>query len=134
VQGLGRRKRAGGVVRQQRRHFERDPSVDAVGALVNGFEQVGRPGQILQRQIEKQVLARSARPHLLADRVVVRGTVLDGVVEDRGIGGEPGHRELVDVVFKRPAAQQIAGDIVEPDALAQIVQLPGCVHCVTSQA
>ena len=41
----------------------------------------GGRGQVHQRQIEEQILARSARPHVLSDRVVVGGAVLDGVIE-----------------------------------------------------
>jgi hypothetical protein len=133
MQRLGRGQSAGGVVGQERRHLQRDPSIDAIGALENRLEQLGGPGQVLQRQVEEQILARSARAHLLSDRVVVSGAVLDGVIEDRGIGGEPGPRKLADVVFQRPAAQQIARDVVEPNALAQTMQLPGYVHRVTSK-
>ena len=62
MQGLGRRQRAGRVMGQQRRHLQRDPPIDTAGALENRHEQVSRPGQILQRQIEKQVLAETAVP------------------------------------------------------------------------
>ena len=59
---------------------------------------------------------------LLADRGVVGGAVLDGVVENRRIRGEPRHRELVDVALERAAIQQVPCDVVEPEALAQIVK------------
>ena len=102
--------RAGGVVRQQRRDFERDPSVDAVGALEDRLEQIGRPGQIRQRQIEEQVLGRSCpRERLLSNVAVIVGAVLDRVIEDRGIRGEPGYRELVDVALQRAAVEQDRG-------------------------
>ena len=41
VQILGRREGARRVVGQQRRNFQRDPAVDAVGALVDRPEQIG---------------------------------------------------------------------------------------------
>jgi CDGSH-type Zn-finger protein len=72
-------------------------------ALKDRFEQFGRPGQILQRQIEKQILVRSACLHPPLDRSIVRGAILDGVIEDRWIGREPGHRKFVDVVLQRSA-------------------------------
>ena len=58
---------------------------------------------------------------LLADGGVICGTVLDRVIENRRIGGEPRHRPFVDIAFQRAAVQQIARDVVEPDALAQIM-------------
>ena len=49
--------------------------------------------------------------------------VLDGVIEDRRVRGEPGHRELVDIALQRAAIQQLTGDVVEPEALAEVVEL-----------
>ena len=46
------------VVRQQRRHFERDPSVDAVCAVKNGPKEIGGTLEILDCQFEEQPLAR----------------------------------------------------------------------------
>ena len=80
---------------------------------------------------KKSALARLALLQLLADRGVVGRAVLDRVVEDRRIRGQPGHREFVDVAFERAAVQQVARDVVEPDALAQIVELLRCFHCIT---
>jgi hypothetical protein len=100
---------------------------------MNRREQIGRPRQILQCQVEEQRLARAATTRALADHVIVGGAVLDGVIKNRRIGGQSGHRKLVDVAFQRPAAQQVAGDIVEPNALAQIMQRPGCLHRITSK-
>jgi hypothetical protein len=47
------------------------------------------------RQLEKQRLARLAFLQFLADGVVIVVTVLDGVIEDRGVRGEPCDRELL---------------------------------------
>src|SRR2546422_8027228 len=46
-------------------------------------KQIGGPGQVLQRQLEEQFLARPAFLDLLPDGGVVGRAVLDGVVEDR---------------------------------------------------
>ena len=59
---------------------------------------------------------------------VIRRAVLDRVVEDRRIRRESRHRELVDVVLERAGCQQVACDVIEPDALAQIVEICGCFH------
>ncbi len=71
VQILGRGQRAGRVIGQQRRHFERHPAVHAVGPIVDGPKQLGGAGDVLQRQVEKERLARFALAQLLADRGVV---------------------------------------------------------------
>ena len=65
---------------------------------------------------------------LLADGIVVEVGILDGVVEDRGVRSEPRHRKIVDVAAERPARQEPAGDVVEPEALAEIVQLLRWLH------
>ena len=80
------------------------------------------------RQLEEQCLARFAFPHFLADGIVVVVTVLDGVIKDRGVRGEPGDRELLDVTAERAAGQQTAGEVVEPEALAHFVQFLGGFH------
>ena len=131
---LGGRQRAGRVIGQQGRHFQRHPTVHAVGPVVDGPEQRGGAGDVLERQIEEKILARLAFAQLLADRGVVCAAVLDGVVEDRGIRGQSRHRQLVYVAFERAAIQQVARDVVEPDTLAQIVKLLRCFrfHHVTS--
>ncbi len=46
----------------------------------------------------------------------------DGRVEDRRVRREPGDRELADVSRERAAAEQRARDVVEPDALAGVVE------------
>ena len=56
------------------------------------------------------------------------------MIEDRRIRGEPGHRKLVDVALQRAAVQQLAGDVVEPEALAEIVQLSWSVSSCHLQA
>ncbi len=71
VQILGRGQRARGVVGQERRHLQRHPAVHAVGPVVDRPKQVGGPGEILQRQIEEQILARLALLDFLRDRGVV---------------------------------------------------------------
>ena len=69
---------------------------------------------------------------LLADGRVVGRAVLDGVVEDRGVRREPRDRQLVDVLLERSAVEQVAGDVVEPDALAEVVEQLCRFHRVNS--
>ena len=63
--------RAGRVVGEQRRHFERHPAVDAVGPLVDWTEQIGGARQVFERELEEQLLAGLALRELVGDRGVV---------------------------------------------------------------
>ena len=130
-QRFGGGERARRIVCQQRRHFQRDPAIHAIGPVVNGAEKVGRPAEVVQRQLEEEGYGRDPVSDLRADRRVVGGAVLDRVIEDRRVRGETGHRQLVDVPLERPAIQQVAGDVVEPQTLAQLVKPLGCLHHVT---
>src|SRR3954470_1077177 len=91
-------------------------------------EEVGRPGQVLQRKLEEQVLPGLALRHFLADPGVIVTAALDGVLEDRRVRGQPGDREIMDVATERAAGQQVARDVVQPDALAGLVKLLGRSH------
>ena len=113
------------VVGQQRRDLQGDPAVDAVGGVVDGPEEVGSLSQILDRQFEKELLIRLALPYVLADGRVIGLALGNGVIEDGGIRGEPGDRQLVDVALERAARQQIAGDVVEPEALTGLAECNG---------
>src|SRR5262249_33073890 len=63
---------------------------------------------------------------------VVGRAVLDGVVENRRVGRETGHRELVDVACERAGLEQVAGNVVEPDTLTSVVERLRGFHRVTS--
>jgi hypothetical protein len=130
VQFLDLGNRRPGVVRQQRRDFQRNPTVDAACSVVNRPEQVRGLRKVLHRQFEKQVFSRLAVREFAFDRVIVVFAVPDSVIEDRGVRCEPRHRKLVDVALQRAAVQQLAGDIVEPQALTEIVERPCRFHRV----
>ena len=61
---------------------------------------------------------------------VVGGAALDRLIEDRRVRREPRHRQLVDVALQRAGREQVARDVVEPEALAEIVELLCRVHRV----
>jgi hypothetical protein len=134
VQILGDGNRRFGIVRQQRRDFQRNPTVDAAGSVINRPEQVRRLREIIQRELEEEFLSRLAFRELAFDVVVVIAAVLDRVVEDRRIRRQPGDRELVDIAAEHTRPQQVARDVVEPEALAQIVQDSSGLHAITSVA
>src|SRR5437868_4346386 len=96
-------------------------------------EHVGGAPEVVERQLEEKRLVRLAFGQLLADRRVVSRAVLDGVLEDRWIRCESRRRQLVDVTLERAAIEQVASDVVEPQALAQVVEQFGRFHNVTSR-
>src|SRR5208337_3538276 len=67
------------------------------------------------------------------NRGVIGGTVLDGLIKNRRVRGQSGHQELVNVTFESAVVQQVAGDVVEPEALAHVVQQSGGVHILISR-
>ena len=125
---FGRGEGAGRVVGQQGRDLQRHPAVHAVGLVVDRPKQIGSLSEVLQRQLKEQRLARFPFLQFLADRVVIIVTVLDGVVEDRGVRSQPRDREILDVAMERAAGQQAAGDVVEPETLAHFVQFLSRFH------
>jgi hypothetical protein len=44
------------------------------------------------------------------------------VVEDRRVRREPHHGQLIDVPLQYAGVEQIAGYVVEPEALAEVVK------------
>src|SRR5262249_60689116 len=87
----------------------------------------------LERQIEEQLLAGPALVDLLLDGSVVVRAVLDRVVEDGRVRRESRDREVVDVARQRAVLQEVASDVVEPDALALVVQRRRAFHAVISR-
>src|SRR6185369_14991021 len=108
----------------------RDPAIDAIGSRMDRPEEIGRAGQVLEGEIEEELLTRATLRSLLADRRVVVVAVLDRVVEDRRVRGEPRDRQFRDVAGERPSGEEGARDVVEPETLARVVQLSGRFHRV----
>ncbi len=126
------RDRRRGVVGELRRDLERAEAVDAGGALVDRREEVGGVAQVGDRQREEDVLDRARAE--FGDLLVVGVAAGDRLVEDRRVRGQPGDRELLDVAGEDAFGQHRAGDVVEPEALAQFVQLLRGFHARTSLA
>ena len=95
---------------------------------MNWPKQISGLPQVFDREFEEQRLTRLACLQFLLDGVVIVVTVLDGVIEDRGVLGESRDRELLDVTAECAAGQQTTGDIVEPEALTYFVQFLGRSH------
>src|SRR5262249_2215798 len=89
VQVLGFGNRGLGVMREERRDFQRNPPVHTIGAVVNRPEQIRGLGEILQRYLEEQSLPRLALRYFTSYRIIVVAAVLDRMIEDRRVGCEP---------------------------------------------
>jgi hypothetical protein len=82
-----------GVVGQQRRYLQGNPTIDTVGPFVDGFEQIGGPYEIRERQVEEQIFLRLALLDLSLYSPVVCGAIFDSMIKDGGIRRESGaHR------------------------------------------
>jgi hypothetical protein len=46
-----------GIAMAKRRNFERHPAVYAISSLVNRKKQVGRPRNVIEREVEEKLLA-----------------------------------------------------------------------------
>src|SRR5208337_3067938 len=108
--------------------FQRNPAVDTSGTLVDRSEQIGSARQVLHRQLEKQSFTGKARTHEPANLGIVRFAMSDGVIEDRRIGRQARDRKTIDVAFKRAAIEKLARDVVEPDALPQVLERLSSFH------
>ncbi len=117
-----------GVVGEQGRDLERYPAVYPIGADVDRREEVGGVAQVGKRQLEEEILGRGGGGARLGDLLVVGVALRDRLVEDRRVGGEPGDRQTVDVAAEDPLAEHLARDVVEPEALPQLVQSRGRLH------
>src|SRR6266513_1843284 len=119
---------ARGVVGQQRRYFHRYPAVDAVGRIEDRTAQIGGPSQIFERQLHEERFTGFSRLCLVANALVVGGGIADRLVENGRVRGQARDRELVDVTAQRAVVENFAGDVVQPETLAEVVQLLCLVH------
>jgi hypothetical protein len=123
-----------GVVGEQRRDLHGHPAVDASSAVEYRPEQIGGAPQVLQRQLDEQLLARQPGLRLAADAGVVCRCIADRLVEDGRVRGEAGDGQFVDVAAQGAVIEDFACDVVEPQALSQIVQAFRDVHGRSSKS
>ncbi len=98
-----------GVIGEQRRDLQRDETVNAVGALVHGGEEVGGGAQVGDRELEEEILGRARRGAVTGDLLIVGVAGGDRLVEDRRVGGETCNRELLDVALQGAVARTSCG-------------------------
>ena len=120
-----------GIAGEQRRDFHGNPTVIAVCLVVDRTENVGRAAQVLQGDFNEQLLAREAGTRLLLDGGIVGGAAADGFIEYGRIRRESGDRQLIDIATQRAVVENVAGDVVQPKALAEIVECLGRFHVGT---
>lgn len=85
VESRSGRQSLGRIVGQQGRDFERDPAVDGIGQLVDWEKEIGGLSEIFDCQLKEEVFDRLAFLQSLMNGVVVIVTILDGMIEDRGV-------------------------------------------------
>lgn len=66
----------------------------AAAEFVNRPEQVGRPPQVVQGELQEQLLARAALASQRGDLLVVGASFADRALEDRRIRSQTGDRQL----------------------------------------
>src|ERR1700734_1090931 len=89
---------------------------------MNRSEKIGGPGQVLQRQFEEQILSGESCPDKASNLRVVRFAAGDRMLKDSGIRGQTCNRKLVDVFLQRAVVEYVAGDVVEPQTLTEIMK------------
>ena len=117
-----------GIVGEKRRDLQRHPAVGAAARLERRPEKSRGTGQILQGEPEENRFIGSRTASGFGDASVVPVCLSDGLVEDRRIGRKAGQRELADVPGHRAVVQNLARQIVEPEALTERVQPLRSIH------
>jgi hypothetical protein len=114
---LGLRDGLVGVERQVGVDLQRDVAVVAVGLVIDGAQDVGRGLDVL----DGDGLVDGAR--VLGGQTGDLGVVLlaaeDGFLEDRGVGGHPAQGVFLHHAGQFTTLDELALDLVEPDAGAQ---------------
>ena len=123
VEALGRLDGARGVERQLGRQLEGHVAVLPLGLLVHAAQDVGSVADVLERQAEED-LARIVRVLERAlEALVVALGVPHGLLEDRGVGSDAADAIVLDETLQDPILEQPAVDVVDPDGLAERLDL-----------
>src|SRR2546423_14733956 len=81
-----------------------------------------------ERQLHDERCTGFSRLCLGANALVVGSGIADRLVENGRVRGQARDRELVDVTAQRAVVENFAGDVVQPETLAEVVQLLCLVH------
>jgi len=88
-------------------------------------KQVGRPPEVLDRDLEEGLLGSQPAGPERRQGLVVERRVLDREVEDRGVARQPRDVEVADVTGQRAVIEHPAADLIEPEALADMGEAGG---------
>ena len=90
---------------------------------MNWPEQICGGDEIFQSKFEKQSLAGFSFGELLPDRIIIGVTVFNGVIKNCGVRREASDGEFIPVALERTAIEEISCNIIQPEALADVVEL-----------
>ena len=112
------------------RHFQADVAVALLRTLVHGAEQIGCILNVADRQqfvatLGVEVGAAGER----VQEILVLRRAGDGLLENRGIRSHSAQTVFGDQALQFAALQQVAADVVEPDGLAEILELDERINC-----
>ena len=123
---------AGGVGGQGRRHLEADETGITAALLVQGQEQVAGALDVGERQGFEAQFGLQWAVLELAHGFGVSRIGADRVVEDGRVRGDAGNRIVGDPAGEFAGFEQLAGQVVEPDLLAEAGDGGNAGHVVGS--
>ena len=123
VQALRLVDRALRVEGEVRVDLDRDVAVLPLAAVPDGAQQVARVLDVLDRELEEGLFRVVLARENLAQLLVVRVALDERLLEDRRVRGHADDRVLAHQLLQLALMDQAAGEVVDPDALAQLGQL-----------
>src|SRR5690606_3380880 len=112
----------------------RDEALAAARRLVRVAEEVGGALDVLDDELLVRLLDRGAAAGQCRDGLLVVAGPSDGLVEDRGVRGEPREPVAFDERAQRAVDEPRAPDLVQVDGLAVLLQPQERVHLCSSRA
>jgi hypothetical protein len=110
------------VVGQKRRDLDRHQPVVPVRRVVDGAEDVAGVLDVLDRDLLERRARLGAPGGEGLHRVVVVVALADGLLEDRGVGGDAAQVVPADHPLQLAVLDDAAADVVQPHALSLLVQ------------
>src|SRR4029453_18715460 len=98
---------------EQGRNFHRNPAILASRSLEGRLEKIGGVAEIFEGKLEEEGLAQDPSPRVQLDRGIVGIRVPDCVIENGGVRGESGDREIMDETPQGSAGIQSPGGFAD---------------------
>jgi hypothetical protein len=115
------------VVGKLRVCLEAHIAVGAPRGVPDGTEEVGRPPDVVEGQREVDFVVRFSLINEFPKGLVVVRAARDGLLEDGGVGGDAGDA-AGDEGLQLAGVDQRAADKIQPDGLAEPVEILDCAH------